>query len=168
MTEGPVTWQEFTAAAPELAIAAQSRLEAAEHHVLATIRFDGSPRLNGTNVVFDGADLLVGSMPGTRRSADLRRDPRCALHTAPDLPTLPDGDVRFDCVATDVGPDRTRAVFARLAAERTADGEGTGEPLTGDLFSLGLRSVSMVQVDGDELRITVWSPDEGLRVVRRS
>jgi hypothetical protein len=157
------SWQEFVDDAPELARLVADRLTAQEHHVLATLRSDGSPRLNGTNVVFEGADLLVGCMPGTRRAADLRRDQRCALHTSPDLPTMPQGDARLDCVAVELDEDHTRAVFQRLA---DSDGvQQDGEPLDGDLFALRIRSVSVVQVAGEHLDVTTWSPGGGVQVL---
>ena len=160
---GTATWQQFVDASPDLARLVADRLAAHEHHVLATLRADGSPRLNGTNVVFEGDDLLVGCMPGTRRAADLRRDPRCALHTSPDLPTMPQGDARLDCVAVELGEDHARAVFRRLA---DSDGvQQDGEPLDGDLFALRIRSVSVVQVAGEHLDVTTWSPDDGLQVL---
>ena len=160
---GTATWQQFVDASPDLARLVADRLAAHEHHVLATLGADGSPRLNGTNVVFEGDDLLVGCMPGTRRAADLRRDPRCALHTSPDLPTMPQGDARLDCVAVELGEDHARAVFRRLA---DSDGvQQDGEPLDGDLFALRIRSVSVVQVAGEHLDVTTWSPDDGLQVL---
>lgn len=168
MTASPsdVTWREFLDAAPELGQLVAARLAASEHHVIATLRADGSPRVNGTNVVLDGDDLLVGCMPGTRRAADLRRDPRCALHAGPDLSTLPEGDARLECTAELVDPERTRAVFRRLA--ETDDVQQDGEPLDGDLFALRVRSASTVQVAGDVLTVTIWTPGQGVRVVDRS
>ncbi len=168
MTRGPsarrsATWQEFVDAAPDLAQLVRDRLTAHEHHVLATLRADGAPRLNGTNVVFDGDDVLVGCMPGTRRAADLRRDPRCAVHTAPDLPTMPQGDARLDCVAVELDRDRACAVFQRLAD--AGGGQQDGEPLDGDLFALRICSVSVVQVAGEQLDVTTWSPGAGLQVL---
>lgn len=160
---GTATWQQFVDASPDLARLVADRLAAHEHHVLATLRADGSPRLNGTNVVFEGDDLLVGCMPGTRRATDLRREPRCALHSAPDLPTMPQGDARLDCVAVELDEDHARAVFRRLA---DTDGvQQDGEPLDGDLFALRIRSVSFVQVVGEHLDVTTWSPDDGLQVL---
>jgi hypothetical protein len=38
------TWKQFAAEAPDLAYAVRARFEAAKHHVLATLRADGSPR----------------------------------------------------------------------------------------------------------------------------
>ncbi|HZD38745.1 MAG TPA: pyridoxamine 5'-phosphate oxidase family protein, partial [Actinomycetes bacterium] len=54
------TWEQFTSEAPELAAAVRARFEATKHHVLATVRRDGSPRVSGTEVDFHGPDLIVG------------------------------------------------------------------------------------------------------------
>jgi hypothetical protein len=48
---------------------------------LATVRADGSPRISGLEAKFIEEDLLFGSMPGSRKGADLLRDPRFALHS---------------------------------------------------------------------------------------
>src|SRR5690242_3416648 len=43
---GPMaTWREFESDAPELAAAVQARFEATKHHVLATLRPGGAPRV---------------------------------------------------------------------------------------------------------------------------
>lgn len=168
--DGAATWRDFARSAPELAAVVRARLESAEHHVLATLRADGSPRVNGTNVLFDGDDLMVGCMPGTRRAADLRRDPRCALHTAPDVPTMPEGDARLECVAVRFADDDAAAVFARLDDAGTSQDEHAADaaPPAGDLFALRLRSVSAIKVVDEHLEIHVWTPEGGLRTVERS
>ena len=51
--------------------------------VLATIRADGSPRISGIDPFFRDGQLWIGSMPDSRKGADLRRDPRMALHGIP-------------------------------------------------------------------------------------
>lgn|GEM_PF-1336725 len=158
-----VSWPTFVEAEPVMSALVRSRLDAAEHHVLATLRSDGTPRVNGTNVVFHEGDLLIGCMPRTRRADDLRRDPRCALHTAPDLPTLPEGDARLDCIANQLSVERTKLVFQRLAADSGVHQDG--EPLDGDLFELRIRSASVVQVDAEQLTVTAWTPGRGLRVL---
>jgi len=165
---GTTSWSDFARTAPELAEVVRARLESAEHHVLATLRADGSPRVNGTNVLWDGDDLMIGCMPGTRRAADLRRDPRCALHTAPDLPTMPEGDARLECVAVELAAADAAAVFARMErADAGQDDTPEGEPPEGDLFALRLRSVSTVRVVDEHLELQVWTPASGVQPVRR-
>ena len=50
------TWEDFEQEAPEPAALVRARFEAEKHHVLATLRKDGSPRVSGTEVDFVGAD----------------------------------------------------------------------------------------------------------------
>src|SRR5690606_30748565 len=50
------------------------------HKTLATLRADGSPRISGIECEFEDGELRFGSMTGARKGADLRRDPRFALH----------------------------------------------------------------------------------------
>lgn len=54
-----------------------------KHATLATLRRDGSPRISGTEVVFDdeAGEIYLGMMPGSVKALDLRRDPRLALHS---------------------------------------------------------------------------------------
>ena len=54
----------------------------ADTRQLATLRADGSPRISGIEAVFEDGDLVFASMPNSRKGADLRRDPRFALHRA--------------------------------------------------------------------------------------
>ncbi|MFM7069026.1 MAG: pyridoxamine 5'-phosphate oxidase family protein [Actinomycetes bacterium] len=158
------TWREFADAAPTVAAVVRARLEAADHHVVATLRSDGSPRVNGTNVLFDGDELLIGCMPGTRRATDLRRDPRCALHTAPDAPTMPDGDARLDGLVVELDRSTTAAIFARDAARR---GMPDDQPMEGDLFALRLTAVSTIKVVDDHLELQLWTPATGVREIHR-
>jgi len=59
----PAPWGRLADEAPELAGAVQARLTATKHHVLATLRQDGSPRVSGTEVQLRGPELTIGSMP---------------------------------------------------------------------------------------------------------
>ena len=58
--------------------------------------------------------------------------------------------------------------YLALSLSDRADSEGVqqdGEPLDGDLFALRICSVSVVQVAGEQLDVTTWSPDAGLQVL---
>ena len=144
------TWEEFSAEAPELAATARRGLQAAKHHVLATLRRDGSPRVSGTEVDFRGPDLVLGSMGGARKAADLRRDGRFALHANPG-DDLGEGDVKVAGYALEMTPDE-------------------GDPEGSHLFVLDLREVVVTSLhpDGDRIVIESWRPGEPVQRVERT
>src|SRR5215475_11305542 len=76
------TWQELEQAEPEFAARVRNLFDAGRHKTIATLRADGSPRISGIECEFADGDLRFGSMPASRKGADLKRDPRFALHSA--------------------------------------------------------------------------------------
>src|SRR3989440_8200029 len=75
-------WRDVEQAEPEFAQRVQALFDAHRHKTVATLRADGSPRISGIETVFEDGELVFGSMPNARKGADLRRDPRFALHSA--------------------------------------------------------------------------------------
>src|SRR5205823_6748377 len=73
-------WAVVEAAEPEFAGRVRERFGAFRHHVLATLRKDGAPRLTGLEADFRDGELWLGMMVGSRKALDLRRDPRFSLH----------------------------------------------------------------------------------------
>lgn len=147
------SWAAFHSLEPELAATVEALLRAHKHHVMATVRLDGSPRVSGTEVVFDDDGALVlAMMPGTRRAADLRRDPRVALHTQGVDP--PDGDPA-------AWPGEAKV--SGRAVERPAGGDGA------DRFALEVTEVVLTRLGdpADHLDVLSWHPGTGLRVHRR-
>jgi hypothetical protein len=108
------TWAQFQAEAEEFAAMVRERFEAAETHILATLRKDGSPRVSGTEVDFKGHDLSFGSMLNAVKALDLRRDGRCAIHAHPSA----DGDAKVAGVAENYGRRKERTPHRRGAARR--------------------------------------------------
>ena len=76
------TWRDVEQAEPEFAQRVRALFDAHRHKTMATVRADGSPRISGIETVFEDGELVFGSMPHARKGADLRRDPRFALHSA--------------------------------------------------------------------------------------
>ena len=107
----PAPWGRLADEAPELAGAVQARLTATKHHVLATLRQDGSPRVSGTEVQLRGPELTIGSMPGAIKARDLQRDGRFALHANPGDGTMEGGDAKVAGVAVEVTDEAELAAF---------------------------------------------------------
>ncbi len=153
------SWAEFEAAAPELAERVRSRLDAHVHKTLATIRRDGSPRISGTETRFEDGELWIGSMWQARKAQDLQRDPRFALPSGSDDPSGWSGDAKLAGVVEEItDPERVREINGEAAA---------GGP--SHLFRLDLREVSTVGLNDARtaLVIEVWTPDAGVRTMRR-
>ncbi|HEY2272798.1 MAG TPA: pyridoxamine 5'-phosphate oxidase family protein, partial [Jatrophihabitantaceae bacterium] len=75
-------WRDVEQAVPDFARRVRELLDAHRHKTIATVRADGSPRISGIEVQFEDGELVFGSMSNARKGADLRRDPRFALHGA--------------------------------------------------------------------------------------
>ena len=75
-------WRAVVDAEPGFARTVQTIMDAHRHKTVATLRADGSPRISGIEASFAQGQLWFGSMPGSRKGDDLRRDPRFALHSA--------------------------------------------------------------------------------------
>ena len=154
------SWDDVSAAAPDLAKAVQARFEAQKHSVLATLRRDGSPRLSGTETLFAGGRLWLGSMGGSRKSADLQRDGRCALHSMPDL-EMRDGDAKISGRAVEVVDE------AGWAAYRAVHPTGGEAPGPFELFEIDVTEIVLSRVEGDHMVIDSWHPGGAVRRVER-
>jgi hypothetical protein len=152
-------WQQFLDEAPELAATASARFLAATHHVLATLRRDGAPRVSGSEVQFTGPHLSMGMMYGSVKARDLQRDGRFALHANPGDASMEGGDAKVAGVATEVTDADELAAYL---------GE-VGPPEPFHLFRLGLQEVVVTSLhpDGDRLVIERWRPGHGVTRVER-
>ncbi|MFC7328948.1 pyridoxamine 5'-phosphate oxidase family protein [Marinactinospora rubrisoli] len=154
------SWQTFADEQPELATAVHARFTAEKHHVLATLRSDGSPRVSGTEVDFRAGHLLLGSMPGAVKARDLQRDGRFALHANPgDGSGMTEyGDAKLSGRAVEVTDPEE---IERHRAPGTPPG-----PF--HLFRLLLEDVVVTTVENDEfLVVRLWKPGQGVRRIQR-
>jgi hypothetical protein len=76
-------WAQFETEEPEMAALTRRLLENYRVAYIATVRPDGGPRIHPLTPVVLGDRLILGLMPATPKARDLRRDPRCSLHTLP-------------------------------------------------------------------------------------
>jgi len=146
------TWAQFESDASQLAGMVRARFEAAETHILATLRKDGSPRVSGSEVEFKGPDLSFGSMPNAVKVLDLKRDGRCAIHAHPSK----DGDAKVAGVAIEV-----------TGEAKNAHVTGSKPPGGSHAFRLELHEAVITAVEGDELVVRFWRPGLGVRTIRR-
>jgi hypothetical protein len=157
------SWNDVTAAAPDLAARSHALFDAHRHKTLATLRRDGAPRISGIEVTFADGEMYLGMMPGSLKARDLHRDPRLAIHSTSDDPDDDDpgawpGDAKAAGRAVEVTDE---AVLERFA-------EGT-PPGPFHLFKVDLTELVVTKVGepADHLVIDVWTATDGVRQFKR-
>lgn len=155
----PARWSRFADEAPALAAQVLARFEASKHHVLATLRLDGAPRVSGTELQFHADALYAGSMAGSIKAKDLLRDGRFAVHANPGDGTMSGGDVKISGIAIEITDTDVIAGYAGAIAPP--------EPF--HLFELRLTEAVLTSLhpDGDRLVIEHWRLGVGLHRTER-
>lgn len=149
------TWATILAAEPEFAQRVRRLFDAHTHKTLATLRKDGAPRISGIEVQFADGELWLGMMPGSLKAADVRRDPRLALHSASVDPVEGDesgwaGDAKLAGRAVEV-------------TDRAAPGP-EGHRLRVDITEVVLTRIG---TPADHLVIESWHEGRGLQSRQR-
>ena len=73
-------WEQFEAAAPEMAAVGRAQFEQSGVVLIGTLRKDGFPRISCVEpCILDGV-LYLGMMWQSRKALDLLQDPRIAVH----------------------------------------------------------------------------------------
>jgi hypothetical protein len=131
-----VAWHEIEADAPEFAARVRELFQARKHKTMATLRADGSPRISGIETQI-ADELTFGSMPHSRKLADLERDPRLALHS-------PSVDPPEDDPGRWVGE-------AKISGRAVSTDQG---------FRVDITEVALTYLDGG-LVVESWHPGRG-------
>ncbi|MGW1865556.1 pyridoxamine 5'-phosphate oxidase family protein [Streptomyces mauvecolor] len=153
-----VGWTEFRRVEAQFAGLVEARFKKYKHHVLATLRKDGSPRVTGLEVDIRDGELWLGMMPNSMKALDLRRDPRFSVQANPGPDAeMADGDVRVSGRAVEVTDPAVKAAYAAQVAPP--------EPF--HLFRAELTEVVHTGLENDELVVRAWRPGSALRTLRR-
>jgi len=147
-----VSWGDVEAAAPELAERVKERFQATGLGLLATLRTDGSPRISGIEPLFALDELWLGMMDGSRKSLDLQRDPRLALHNATEDKQVTNGDARISGRAVRITDDESFERFNRAFEGET----GYEPPPPYDLYKVDVTELMFLKPGGDHLVIESW------------
>ena len=147
-------WRDVERAEPGFARRVRGLFDAHRHKTIATVRADGSPRISGIETVFEDGDLVFGSMPNARKGADLRRDPRFALHSATVDP-VEGAEAQW--------PGEAKISGRAIAGEPAAEGPES------DRFRADIAEVVHTHLNPEATRLVVewWTPAHGLRTVER-
>ena len=148
------SWAEVERQAPELAARARWLFGRGINKTIATIRADGAPRISGTELEFAHGEVTLGMMGGARKLADVRRDPRVAIHSPTVDATTADwpGDAKLAGVLVAVPP--------------------AGENATTDAGSFRLDVTEVVITSVDQARglllVESWHPERGYERLERA
>jgi len=153
-------WSEIEGAEPELAARVRRLFDAGRHKTIATLRADGSPRISGIECEFADGELRFGSMTGARKGADLRRDPRFALHG----PTFHPEEGRES-----EWPGEAKIAGRAVPAGPVVAAEPGGQAPDGESFVADITEVVVTGLNPEATRLVVesWTPERGLQRVER-
>jgi hypothetical protein len=149
------SWQDVMRDHPDFAARVRDRFDAGTNKTLATLRRDGSPRISGTELEFAGEQVTLGMMPRSLKLADVRRDPRVALHS----PTLePPAEI-----AQWLGDAKLAGVLVEI--EPPEEHQPGGVYFSLDIHEVVLTYVTSARPGGpaDQLVIESWHPGVGHR-----
>lgn len=148
------SWLDVERAVPEFAQRVRALFDAHKHKTIASVRADGSPRISGIEAIFEDGELVFGSMPNARKGADLRRDPRFALHSAT-LDPVEDAEAQW--------PGE-----AKISGRAIAAGPNDGGP-DGERFHADIAAVVHTHLNeqGTLLVVEWWTPARGLQRIER-
>jgi hypothetical protein len=147
---------------PEFAARVRAAFDAHRHKFLGTLRADGSPRISGLEMAFVAGEPWLAGMPDSVKFADLRRDPRFALHSGSSEPDVWDGDAKLSGRAMELTDAEERNSYAVAAGV-------PAETIDFVLFRVELDQVVLVALNDEKsaLVISSWRPGQGLtRTVR--
>ena len=143
------SWADIESDAPEFADRVRGRFQAGVNKTIATLRRDGAPRISGTELEFAAGEVTLGMMGGSRKLADVRRDPRVAIHS----PTL---DPPADASAWE-GEAKLAGTLVEVPAPTDNPFPGSGH------FRLDVTEVALTYVGtpADHLVIESWHSGRG-------
>ena len=148
-------WEQFAAAAPELAAVGRTQFEQSGVALIGTLRRDGSPRISCVEPCILEGVLYLGMMWQSRKALDLLHDPRLVLHNT--VCTSTGDEVEFSLWgrAIEIHDPQVRG---RYRSERSSWQEPQFH-----LFSLDIESASLVEYGGGEQAVLVWPLGKAFR-----
>jgi hypothetical protein len=156
-----VSWAALQAAAPELARDGWALFERTHVAMLGTIRTDGAPRISPVQPYLLGGQLVVGVMPSPKLE-DLRREPRCVLHSSVSNLDGSEGELKVHgrAVPTDAPAilDAPDVWWAGRSSERFG------------AFTIEIDEVVLITWSTAQDRMTTrtWSRERGVREMTRT
>jgi hypothetical protein len=147
-------WSDFEVADPDLAADVRAAFAVGKHCTIATLRADGAPRISGTEVEFADGEVFVGTGDEARKTVDMLRDPRVAIHSPTRDPAGDawPGEAKFSGVA----------VPAPVPEHYPPNGRRFRIDLTSAVFT------GLTDETPPRLHIRLWRPAHGTETMYRA
>ena len=152
-------WDEFAAAAPELASLGEERLRGRELCLVGTLRANGWPRISPVEPEFVVGELMLGMMWRSPKALDLLRDPRLVVHSVVSSRMGDEGDFKLYGRAVPVEEPERRARY-RATIKARIDWEP--EEPNYHVFAVDIDSAGFVEFAPGRYGLA-WDPEHGLR-----
>ena len=154
-------WNEFGRAAPEIAVSAEKRIRDDGFCFLGTIKRDGTPRISPVEATFAGGRLVFGMPHKSLKAIDLKRDPRCSIHSAVTTKDNMYGDFKISGVVDEIWDKSFYQILADMAVKEF----GHSLPFGAAFYvTIDIKSVSFV--DAPKRQVLVWDEESGLKEKR--
>jgi hypothetical protein len=160
-----MNWDEFKAAAPELAEAGEKLFERVGVVLVGTLRKDGSPRISPVEQLIASGQLYLGMMPESLKAQDLLRDGRCTIHSLISDKHAPEGEFKLHGMAINVQDEAERKFYCDELLKKIGF---SPEGMPFHLFSIDVRSAGYFCHDGGSARLVKrWRVGEPVKAFRQ-
>jgi hypothetical protein len=147
----------MTQAQPRLAELARRRILDPGVALVGTIRHDGAPRLSPVEPFVLEGTLWLSMLWGSRKAADLLRDPRILVHSTVTSRDGGEGEFKIRGTARAENDHGVQLLYARAVATSLG---WRPEPGRFHLFAVSIQYVTFIRYDdatGDQ-HIAMWPP----------
>jgi hypothetical protein len=151
-----VRWADFAAQAPELASLGTARFDATGLCLVGTLRRDGWPRISPVEPLIADGNLYLGMMPRSTKALDLRRDPRCVVHSTTSDRHGSEGDFKLYGNAVEISDPGELDRYGEAlydAIEWRPEGDF-------HLFAVDVTAAAYVRIEDGAMRVRAWRPGE--------
>jgi hypothetical protein len=154
-------WSEFAGMCPELAEIGRRRLEERHLCLIGTLRADGLPRISPVEPYLVAEDLMIGMMAGSRKAADLLRDPRLVVHSTVTRWEADEGDFKLYGTASALhDPAERHGLYEAIAAAHQWPEPEPDDPAY-HVFRIDPATVGYVCFNGSSWQDWSWNPQRG-------
>jgi Pyridoxamine 5'-phosphate oxidase len=158
-------WAQFKQVSGDLGAVTLERMGSTHLCLVATCRHDGWPRISPVEPYFVSGELMVGFMAKSHKLADVRRDPRIAIHSIVTRWEADEGDVKLYGMVVPLADEPRRRMFQR-AVERAHGWNPDPEPYSAEygIFAIDIRIAGYARFTKGFYETWAWrSGEQGLR-----